>query len=283
MFRLNIQRVTSRTSRLVSTTTKTTAFRPTRSLTSYTTTRTTPKPQTNLIQRYGTRISHIRHYAANNSDDASNEPVSESESSKPPEDPKDIPWIEFLESVSKAPWLTSTPPDFEDRLRRAYSLLFHIILYLGRPLSNNVQEAQEATQQFLLAFDSAPVPVGSEIGRARHGIALLTKTITNDISSIPLSSELRAQHAQIFALTDALVPLCDVHLQSVEQDIEPLTGDVVEAGGRWQDFWTKAQPIVLALGEELDKEGYGIGEELAREAKAEQERKDAEKASEERK
>ncbi|KAF9449613.1 hypothetical protein P691DRAFT_774549 [Macrolepiota fuliginosa MF-IS2] len=78
--------------------------------------RTTPKPQMNLIQRDKTGISHIRHYTTNNNDNALSEPISESKSSKPPEGPKDD--IEFLEPVSKAPWLTSTSPDHEDWLRQ---------------------------------------------------------------------------------------------------------------------------------------------------------------------
>ncbi|KAF9441396.1 hypothetical protein P691DRAFT_812842 [Macrolepiota fuliginosa MF-IS2] len=249
MFRLNIQRVTSRTSRLVSTTTNL-------HLTSYTTTR--PESHTFATTRLTTTITPQAY------------PIQKTTSS--------------FSSISKAPWLTSTPPDFEDRLRRAYSLLFHIILYLGRPLSNNVQEVQKATQQFLLVSLTTispltlSVPVGFEIGRARHGTALLTGTITSGISSVPQSSKLRTQRAQVFALTDALVPLCNMHLHSVEQDIEPLTGDVIETGGKWQDSWMKTQPIVLALGEELDEEGYGISEELAREAKGEQEKKDAGRA-----
>jgi len=166
----------------------------------------------------------------------------------------------------------------EDRLRRAYSLLFQIILYLGRPLSNDVKEVEEATHQFLLAINSAPVPADSEIGRARHAIAILTKQIQDDIASVPLSSELRSRHAQIFALADALGPLCDVHLQGVQQNKLPENGEVVDDGAKWQDFWTKAQHIVLALGEELDKDGYGIPEDLAKEAKAEQERKEKEGA-----
>jgi hypothetical protein len=44
-----------------------------------------------------------------------------------------------------------------------------------------------------------------------------------------------------------------------------MSGEVVEEG-KWQDFWTKAQPVVLALGLELDKEGYGFDETKDREA-----------------
>ncbi|KAJ3573245.1 hypothetical protein NP233_g2549 [Leucocoprinus birnbaumii] len=191
--------------------------------------------------------------------------------------PEELPWIDMLESAAKADWLRSTPTDHHDRLKRAYSLLFHIILYLGRPLTKDVQEAEAATQQFLLAFNSAPVTPESEIGRARYAIGLLTKTITNDISTIPDGTPIRTQHPQVFAIADALVPLCEVHLDGVVQEVAPTSGEVVDEG-KWQDFWTKAQQVVLALGEELDREGYGISEELMKEAKAEQERKDREAA-----
>lgn len=69
----------------------------------------------------------------------------------------------------------------------------------------------------------------------------------------------------------------------MEQNTAPPTGDVIDSGGKWQDFWAKAQPIILTLGEALDKDGYGISEELAREAKAEQERKEKEQTTEDKK
>lgn len=100
--------------------------------------------------------------------------------------------------------------------------------------------------------------------------------MTKDLSSVPQSSDLRTKHQTIFALTDALVPLCDVHLDGLDQNKPPLTGDIVDSGGKWQDFWQRAQPVVLAVGEELDKAGYGINEELMNEAKAEKERKEKE-------
>ena len=123
------------------------------------------------------------------------------------------------------------------------------------------------------AFNSAPVTTNSEIGRARHAIAVLTKQIKTDITSVPPASDLRSRHTQIFALADALGPLCDVHLEGIQQNKAPETGEVVDGDAKWQDFWTKAQPIVLALGEELDREGYGIPEKMIKEAKEEQERK----------
>ncbi|KAF5347605.1 hypothetical protein D9756_010682 [Leucocoprinus leucothites] len=219
-----------------------------------------------------------RNSSTTSGDKASAGSESASNSEAQPEAPEEVSWIEVLESVAKAPWLTSTPSDHGDRLRRAYSLLFHVILYLGRPLAKDAQEAEAAAQQFLLAFNSAPVAPESEIGRARYAIGLITKTVTSDITTIPESAPIRGQHSRIFALADALVPLSEVHLEGVVQDTAPSSGEIVEEG-KWQDFWTKAQPVVLALGEELDREGYGISEELIKEAKAEQERKEREATS----
>ncbi|KXN81605.1 hypothetical protein AN958_04399 [Leucoagaricus sp. SymC.cos] len=259
MFR-NFARVT-RTTRPISLTARSSLLGPTRTIVSYTS-RTAvrakyfQKCRSTLLTRYSSTAS-------------GDNPASES-SSEAPEAPQDVPWLELLESAAKAPWLTSIPPDHQDRLKRSYSLLFYVILYLGRPLSKDPTQAEEATQQFLL--------VNSEVGRARYAIGLLTKTITKDITSIPDTSPLRTQHAQIFALTDALLPLCEVHLDGVAQGTPPTSGEIVDEG-KWQEFWSKAQPVVLALGEELDKEGYGISEELVKEAQAEQERKEREAAT----
>ncbi len=103
-----------------------------------------------MIVRPG--VSLVRNYTtANNGSSGEDEP------SQPSQDPKDLNWLQFLESASKAPWLTQAPPHAEDRLRRAYSLLFQIILYLGRPLSNDVKEVEQATQQFLLVSNALPL------------------------------------------------------------------------------------------------------------------------------
>lgn len=54
-------------------------------------------------------------------------------------------WIKILENTASAPWLGSLPPVHEDRLKRAYALLFQIVIYLGRP-----QDAEEAGQYLLV-------------------------------------------------------------------------------------------------------------------------------------
>jgi len=97
--------------------------------------------------------------------------------------------------------------------------------------------------------------------------------VTNDISTIPALASIRTQHARVFDLSDALVPLCNGHLEGLTPGTEAMSGEIVSEG-KWQDFWSRAQPIVLSLTEELDKEGYGIDDELIKEAKAEQERKE---------
>ena len=59
---------------------------------------------------------------------------------------KEIPpewWIGALEATANAPWLFHLPNEKVDRLKRAFTLIFQIILYLGRP-----QEIEKA-QQFL--------------------------------------------------------------------------------------------------------------------------------------
>jgi len=70
----------------------------------------------------------------------------------------------------------------------------------------------------------------------------------------------------VFDLSDALVPLCDGHLEGLTPGTAAMSGEIVSKG-KWQDFWSRAQPIVLSLTEELDKEGYGIDDELIKEAK----------------
>lgn len=53
-------------------------------------------------------------------------------------------WIAILENTAGAPWLSSLPPELENRLKLAYTLLFQIVLYLGRPMD------PEKADQFLV-------------------------------------------------------------------------------------------------------------------------------------
>ena len=57
-------------------------------------------------------------------------------------------WINALENTAKASWLNLVPQGHEDKLKRAYTLLYQIVLYLGRP-----QEEGKA-EQFLVVSSS---------------------------------------------------------------------------------------------------------------------------------
>lgn len=72
------------------------------------------------------------------------------QSSNVPEDPKDVAWLNYLETVSRAPWLPLTPRNQEDILKRSYFLVFHMFLYLTRPMSKDPEEDKAAVRNFLL-------------------------------------------------------------------------------------------------------------------------------------
>ncbi|KAF8951527.1 hypothetical protein BDZ97DRAFT_1886056 [Flammula alnicola] len=161
--------------------------------------------------------------------------------------PFDLKWmmLRAFENTASAPWLNLLAPDHEDRLRRAYSLFFQIKLTLSR-----VQDPEEAIQ-FLFEFDNVvPVPPTSEVGRARRVVAILTHTIVNQISSIPLSSPVREKYPDIFNIHGALVPLSDIHLEEPDGAVED-----------WREFWARAQPVLFGLGEKLHEAGFGIDSE----------------------
>ena len=71
-----------------------------------------------------------------------------------------------------------------------------------------------------------------------------------DISSIPESSPLREQHAELFGMFGALQPLHDVYLENIEGGLM----DVQE----WNNFWSRAEPVLIALGQALDEKGFGL-------------------------
>jgi hypothetical protein len=99
---------------------------------------------------------------------------------------------------------------------------------------------------FRQAFGSAIVPPESEIGHARKSVATITQAVVQDISAVPISSSLRTEKSEIFNIFSALQALHDMYL--VNDTIEP---------ENWTEFWSRAQPVVLALGMKLDEEGYG--------------------------
>ncbi|KAF8625650.1 hypothetical protein AX15_005271 [Amanita polypyramis BW_CC] len=181
---------------------------------------------------------------------------------------KEIPpewWIGALETTANAPWLFHLPQEPVDRLKRTFTLIFQIILYLGRPQETemahqflNVSGKSFSTKYFvassnhahLQAFGTAIVPPESEIGRARRAVATITRAVVQDISSIPESSPLREQHAELFGVFGALEPLHDVYLKNTENN----QMDVRE----WGDFWSKAEPVLISIAQALDEKGFGL-------------------------
>ncbi|KAG5634049.1 hypothetical protein H0H81_003617 [Sphagnurus paluster] len=161
----------------------------------------------------------------------------EGETNVPTEEKK---WISILENTVSAPWLFSLPPDHEQRLKIAYTLLFQIVLYLTRPAE---------AEQFLTAFATAPAPSESEIGRARKAVGTIIKASVNQMSSIPLNSSVRA-HNEIFDIFGALQAIHDMYL-----------GEEISTLETWSEFWSRAQPVVLELGMKLDEKGFGWSEE----------------------
>ena len=71
-----------------------------------------------------------------------------------------------------------------------------------------------------------------------------------DISSVPLGSSLRTEKLAIFDIFGALQTLHDMHLLNGTDE----RGEMQN----WMEFWSRAQPVVLALGMKLDEEGYGL-------------------------
>jgi len=134
-------------------------------------------------------------------------------------------------------------------------------MYLGRP--------QESPEQFLVVsnaklhvkfqtdgdwgkqdFESAAAEPGSDLVRARRAITVLVGAVVRDLASIPQNSPLRAKHLETFGIFGALVPLYDTYIQDGVAPEVPV----------WTEFWSRAQPIILTLGMNLDTDGYGIKE-----------------------
>ncbi|TFK64318.1 hypothetical protein BDN72DRAFT_881578 [Pluteus cervinus] len=119
-------------------------------------------------------------------------------------------YIDALESTARAPWLWIIPPEDEEKLKRAHSLLFQTIMYLNRPLEGD----KGARNRAWLAFDFFPVPATSEVARARRAIASITQVIIKNISSIPMNSPLRTKHQKIFEIFGTLEVLGKTYLDN---------------------------------------------------------------------
>ncbi|KAF8954693.1 hypothetical protein BDZ97DRAFT_1863141 [Flammula alnicola] len=85
--------------------------------------------------------------------------------------------------------------------------------------------------------------------------------MVNLISSIPLSSPVREKYPDVFNINGALVILSDSHLGDPEIALED-----------WNEFWMRAHPFLVGLGEKLDEGQLGLdigrvpGEACRREA-----------------
>lgn len=91
---------------------------------------------------------------------------------------------------------------------------------------------------------NSEAPPNSNIDRARKSVFRLTEFLVSVLSSVSSSSPLRVAHPAIFDLVGALEPSLMVY-----------GGE----GGtqEWTKFWSRAQPIALELGLQLDQAGFG--------------------------
>ncbi|KAJ7499858.1 hypothetical protein FB451DRAFT_46799 [Mycena latifolia] len=144
----------------------------------------------------------------------------------------------FEEFTKQIPYLTPaddiTAPHFY--LTASYALIYEITRYLARH--------GDDSEAYLSVFASSEAPQNSDLDRARKCVFRLTETVSTFISTVPQSSPLRAKHAAIFDLLGALEPLYMIY--SEDSDIQA-----------WRDFWSRAQPVILELGVQLDKAGFG--------------------------
>jgi len=102
-------------------------------------------------------------------------------------------------------------------------------------------------------------------------MGLLTKQISNDLSSIPESSPFRTEFQRVFGFAEELEPLCAQYLGRLVQGIAPTSGEIVD-NGNWVDFCKKAIRLVLGIGVRLDPAGYGEIMERVKEEKTRQAR-----------
>jgi len=171
-------------------------------------------------------------------------------------------YLKLLESAASAPQaaLEHTQHDKlsqEERMKRAFNHIFVIIMYLGRP------QDEEAASVFLDTFEKAPASPGSDLSRARKATTYLISMVVRDLASIPFTSILRADHADLFAIFGALEPLYDAYNATADTDAsadpEINSEDSVrlEQLRAWSGFWSRTQPILLALGMKLDENGFG--------------------------
>ncbi|KAJ6506414.1 hypothetical protein C8R47DRAFT_1102082 [Mycena vitilis] len=129
-----------------------------------------------------------------------------------------------------------TPGDEAACLRVSYSVIYEITRYLARH--------GDESETYLSVFMNSEAPPNSNIDVARKNVFKLTEYIRGLFSFVSSSSSFRGEHRGIFDLVGALEPLLMVY------DGE---GDTRE----WTAFWSRAQPILLELGVQLDQAGFG--------------------------
>lgn len=138
--------------------------------------------------------------------------------------------------------------------------MYQLLLYLSRPIEgkdidrSDEQALRDAHAQYLSAFAVARVPGNSEMARARIATAKLVKAVLNQATSLPATSPIRqdAANAKLFETFGALKDVGDAHLTNARGVVED-----------WNGFWGHAQPIVVALAEELDNRGFMLKEDGA--------------------
>ncbi|KAJ7916286.1 hypothetical protein B0H13DRAFT_2323560 [Mycena leptocephala] len=118
----------------------------------------------------------------------------------------------------------------------SYTIIYEITCYLARH--------GDDSEAYLSVFMNSEAPPNSNIDRARKSVFRLTEFLVSVLSSVSSSSPLRVAHPAIFNLVGALEPSLMVY-----------GGE----GGtqEWTKFWSRAQPIALELGLQLDQAGFG--------------------------
>ncbi|KAJ7813888.1 hypothetical protein B0H14DRAFT_2851867 [Mycena olivaceomarginata] len=125
------------------------------------------------------------------------------------------------------------PGEDNGRLRVSYALIYEILQYLCRH--------GEGSETYLTVFMNHDAEEGSNLYRARKSVRRLTEIVVKYLSAVGPS--LREKHSAVFNLFGALEPLCMFQAADTPQE--------------WKSFWGRAQPILVELGVELDKAGFG--------------------------
>ncbi|KAJ7775685.1 hypothetical protein DFH07DRAFT_952076 [Mycena maculata] len=132
----------------------------------------------------------------------------------------------FADEVSA--WIPAEDPGL---LRVSYAIIYEITRYLARHGDDS---------DGYLVFMNSDAPEDSNLALARKSIFRLTEILVAYLSAVSPSSPLRQAHSGIFDLLGALEPLYIIYDES-----------------EWRFFWSRAQPVILELGVQLDQAGFG--------------------------